>query len=73
MVIDIKDAERDFSKLIESLVDRQEDEVIISINGKPAIKMEPINKRVGIAKEEMSDFDVSVEELDSIPVEDFGI
>lgn len=77
MEVNIYDAKTNFSKIIQSLIDEKEDEIIISKNGKPVVKMVLINsrnnKRIGAAKKEMSGFDMSVEEFDSIPIEDFGI
>ena len=77
MEVNIYDAKTNFSKIIQSLIDEKEDEIIISKNGKPVVKMVLINsrnsKRIGAAKKEMSGFDISVEEFDSIPIEDFGI
>ena len=75
MEINIYDAKTNFSKLIQSLVDEKEDVIFISKNGKPIVQMTLINKkntnRVGAAKKEMEGFDISLEEFNSIPIDDF--
>ena len=75
MEINIYDAKTNFSKLIQSLVDEKEEVIFISKNGKPIVQMTLINKkntnRVGAAKKEMEGFDISLEEFNSIPIDDF--
>ena len=75
MKIEIKDAEANFSKLINSLLEEKEDVIIISKNGKPVVQMTLINKknskRLGSAKKEMNGFDMSLEDFNSIEVTDF--
>ena len=75
MKIEIKDAEANFSKLINSLLEVKEDVIIISKNGKPVVQMTLINKknskRLGSAKKEMNGFDMSLEDFNSIEVTDF--
>lgn len=75
MEINIYDAKTNFSKLIQSLVDEKEDVIFISKNGKPIVQMTLINKkntnRVGAAKKEMEGFDISLEDFNSIPIDDF--
>ena len=66
-----------FSKLVQLLIDGKEDSIIVSKNGKPVIQLVPISKknskRIGIAKKEMENFDISLEEFNAIPTEDFGV
>ncbi len=68
------EAKTNFSKLIQSLEDKQEDEIIIARNGKPVAKIVLINKNVdkrfGIAKKEMEGRSITLEELNSIDVSD---
>ena len=75
MEVNIYEAKTNFSKLIQALEDKVEDEVIISRKGKPIAKIVLINKniskRIGIAKNEMKGFDLSLEAFDSIPVDGF--
>ena len=75
MEVNIYDAKTNLSKIIQLLVDQKEDYVIISKNGKPLVKMVLLQdknpKRVGIAKKELKDFDMSLEEFNSLDVEGF--
>ena len=77
MEINIYDAKTHLSKLIQNLIDEKEEEIIITKNGKPVVKMVLISnknkKRLGIAAKEMNDFDLSLEMLNSIPVEGFDL
>lgn len=77
MEYSIYEAKSHFSQIIQLLLDEKEDMVIISKNGKPVVQMTLLckknSKRVGIAKKEMKDFDISLENFNSIPIEDFGL
>ena len=77
MEVSIYEAKTFFSKYVQQIIDGKEDIIIISKNGKPVVQLTPISKknskRVGIAKKEMKDFDLSLEEFNSIPTLDFGI
>ena len=77
MEISIYDAKTHFSKLIQSIIDGSVDAIVISKNGKPVAQLTPIakknSKRIGIAKKNMGNFDISLEDFNAIPVEDFGI
>ena len=74
MEVNIYDAKTNLSKLIQALVDKQEDEIIIAKNGKALVSMKLINKntskRLGIAKKEMEGRSITLEELNSIDVSD---
>ena len=74
MEVNIYDAKTNLSKLIQALVDKQEDEIIIAKNGKALVSMKLINKttskRLGIAKKEMQGRSITLEELNSIDVSD---
>ena len=74
MEINIYEAKTNFSKLIQALVDQQEDEIVIAKNGKPLVSMKLINKnaarRIGIAEKEMKGRSITLEELNSIDVSD---
>lgn len=69
MELDIKDIEKDFLNIVKSLTDGSEKVVYVLKDGKPVAKMTPIanNKRVGAAKEEMKNFDISLEDFNNIP------
>ena len=75
MEVNIYEAKTNLSKLIQTLVDEKEDKIIISKNGKPLVQLtrlqNKINKRIGSAKKEMANFDISLEEFNSIPVDIF--
>ena len=77
MEMSIYEAKTNFSKIIQSLIDGKEEVVIVSKNGKPVVQISLItkknSKRVGIAKKEMKDFDISLEDFNSIPTLDFGL
>ena len=77
MEVNIYDAKTNFSKIIQSIIDGEEEMVVISKNGKPVAQITSFSKknskRVGIAKKEMKDFDISLEEFNNIPTLDFGL
>ena len=77
MEINIYEAKTNFSKIIQMIADGTEDVIIISKNGKPTAQITRIakknSKRVGAAKKEMEGFDITVDDLDSIEIEDFGL
>ena len=77
MEINIYEAKENFSKIIQMIADGTEDVIIISKNGKPTAQITRIakknSKRVGAAKKEMEGFDITVDDLDSIEIEDFGL
>ena len=77
MEINIYDAKTNFSKLIQSLIEGKEDVYIITKNGKPVVQMSLLSKknskRIGAAKKEMSNFDISLEDFNSIETLDFGL
>ena len=71
------EAKTNFSKVVQDLLDGKEEVVVVSKNGKPAVQITLVSQknseRIGIAKKEMKDFDISLEEFDSIPTLDFGL
>ena len=75
MEISIYEAKTHLSNLIQQLVDEKEDVIYISKNGKPIVQLSLIRskktKRLGIAKKEMSSFNLSQDEFDAIPIDDF--
>ena len=77
MEISIYDAKANFSKIVQSLINGDEEIVIVTKNGKPVVQISLIekknSKRIGIAKKEMENFDISLEEFNSIPTMDFGV
>ena len=70
MEINIKEAEIHFLSLVQSLVDGKEDIIYISKDGKLVAQLTLIglnsSKRIGAARKEMSGFDISLEEFNSI-------
>ena len=75
MEISIYDAKTHLSNLIQQLVEEKEDIIYISKNGKPIVQLTLIKnkktKRLGAAKKEMKGFDLSLEDFNSIPVDNF--
>ena len=75
MEVNIYNAKANLSKLIQSLIDGDEETVIISKNGKPVVQMTLLskkqNKRIGTAKKEMEKFNISLDDFNSIPIGDF--
>lgn len=76
MELNLYSVKTNFSKVIQQLIDGEEEIIIITKNGKPVVQMTPIikknSKKIGAAKNEMKGFDISLEEFDSIEIEDFG-
>lgn len=76
MEVSIYEAKANLSRIIQSLIDGKEEQVIVSKNGKPVVQMTLLTKknlkRVGAAKKEMEGFDLSLEDFNSIPIGDFG-
>ena len=77
MEVNIYDAKTNFSKIIQSIIDGEEEMVVISKNGKPVAQLTPIakknSKRIGAAKKNMGNFNISLEDFNAIPIEDFGL
>ncbi len=77
MELNLYEAKTNFSKIIQMLIDGKEESVTVMKNGKPVAQVTPFtkknSKRIGAAKKEMKNFDISLEELNSIEILDFGI
>ena len=77
MNLSLSEAKNSFSKVVQSLIDGDEETVIITKNGKPVVQIMPLLKknslRVGVAKKEMEGFDLSLEDFNNIPTPDFGL
>ena len=77
MELNLYEAKTNFSKLVQFLIEGKEDSIVVKKNGKPVVQLTPItsknSKRIGAAKKEMKDYDISLEEFNSIEVMDFGI
>lgn len=75
MEINISKAKKNFSKLINDLVEEKEEIIYISRNGKPIVQLSLIKnkntKRIGSAKKELGSFQLTLEDLNSIPVDEF--
>lgn len=67
------------SRTITRIIEFYNLDVIISVgyrvSGKPVIQLTPVSKkkseRIGIAKKEMKDFDISLEDFNAIPIGNF--
>ena len=77
MELTLKEAKENFDQLVQLLIDGKEESITIFSHGVPLVRLLSVakknNKRIGIAKQDMDGFDISLEELDSIPAIDFGI
>ena len=75
MELSLYEAKTNFSKIVQLLIDGKEEVIVVSKNGKPVIQLTPVSKkkseRIGIAKKEMKDFDISLEEFNAIPIGNF--
>lgn len=75
MEISIYDAKAHLSNLIQQLVEEKEEVIYIKKNGKPIVQLTLIrnkkSKRIGAAKKEMKDFNLSLEEFNDIPIDEF--
>ena len=65
------EVQKHFDEIIHHLLNGENEFVIITKNGYPIIKIETIkqikNKRIGAAKKEMRNFDISLEDFNKIP------
>ena len=77
MEIDIKELKRNFSEYLELLIDGKEESIIVLNNGIPVVKLVPFSKRntkrIGIIKDEQEISNLSLEDLNSIPINDFNL
>ena len=77
MKLSIYETKTNFSKLVQLLIDGKEDCITVLKNGKPVVQLVPFSKkntnRVGIVKKEIGSFNLSLDEFNSIPVDDFGL
>ena len=77
MGLNLYEAKTNFSKLVQFLIEGKEDSIVVKKNGKPVVQLTPItsknSKRIGAAKKEMKDYDISLEEFNSIEVMECGI
>ena len=77
MNIDIKELKRHFYDYLELLIDGKEESIIVLNDGIPVVKLIPFSKRntkrVGIIKDEQEISNLSLEDLNSIPINDFGL
>lgn len=77
MELSLYQTKTNFSNVIQMIIDEKEDAIIVTKNGKPVAKIVPFNgkkaKRLGLLKKAKGDFDISLEEFNSIDVSDeFG-
>ena len=77
MNIDIKELKRHFYDYLELLIDGKEESIIVLNDGIPLVKIIPFSKRntkrVGIIKDEQEISNLSLEDLNSIPINDFNL
>lgn len=75
MEISIYDAKTHLSNLIQQLVEEKEEVIYISKNGKPIVQLTLIkskkSKRLGVARKEMKSFNLSLEDFNNIPLDEF--
>ena len=75
MEISIYDAKTHLSNLIQQLIEEKEDIIYISKNGKPVVQLTLIrnkkSKRLGVAKKEMKDFNLSLDDFNNISLDEF--
>lgn len=71
MQVNVLEAKTEFSKLIRLIESKREDSIIVARNGKPIVKIvpvehAPVSKRIGVAKGKFAvpdDFDADNEEI----------
>lgn len=70
MEFSISEAKTRFSKLIQLLIDEKEERIIITKYGKPIVIISPYieenHKRIGLLKKAKGNFDISLEDFNSI-------
>ncbi len=74
MNVSVIEAQNNLETIVQDLVDGKEKVVYVYKDGKPLLKITPVDcvsninsKRIGAAKKEMEGFDISLEEFNSIP------
>ena len=77
MELDIKELKQHFYDYLELLIDGKEESIIVLNDGIPLVKLIPFSKRntkrVGIIKDEQEISNLSLEDLNSIPINDFNL
>lgn len=74
MKVSMTEAKKRFSFLIQLIIDKKEDNIVITKYGKPIALLKPFeekSKRIGSAKKELDGFDTSLETFNSIPIDNF--
>ena len=77
MELSLYETKTNFSSIIQSLIDEKEEAIIVTKNGKPVAKIIPFKgtreKRLGLLRKAKGDFDISLEDFNSIQInDDFG-
>lgn len=77
MNIDIKELKRHFYDYLELLIDGKEESIIVLNDGIPVVKLVSLSKRntkrIGLIKDEQQEIsNLSLEDLNSIPINDFN-
>ena len=77
MNINIKELKRHFYDYLDLLINGQEESIIVLNDGIPLVKLVPFSKRntkrIGIIKDEQEISNLSLEDLNSIPINDFNL
>ena len=77
MEFSISEAQAKLEEIIDLILNRKEQSILVTKNGIPVVQISPIAckdyKRIGAAKEEMDGFDISLEEFNAISTHDFGV
>ena len=70
--MEINCSNKEVTKAFDEIIDKKVDSVVITKEGKPVAKIVPIEekkpKRLGLLKNEMGDYDISLEQFNSIEV-----
>ena len=76
MKIDITELQNNFEEIIQKLETHEEKTIFVIKDGKPLIKMElcgyDFPNRLGAASEELKGFDMSLEEFNSLDIDEFN-
>lgn len=74
IIIDYLEIQKNFCDVVQMILNGEINEVIVLKNNEPIVKISPFDgksKRIGAAKNEMKNFDISLEDFNSISIPDF--
>lgn len=70
--MEINCSNKEITKAFDEIINKKVDSVVITKEGKPVAKIVPIEekkpKRLGLLKNEMGDYDISLEQFNSIEI-----